>query len=262
MMPALMATAFLLLAGISPDFLTLETGGAERTAVIYANSKAAHENGAPLVLAFHGHGGKAKRQAKRLAIHEAWPEAIVVYPQGESGIRGRTDWRGARSGWQMRPGQVGDRDLRFVDALLDEVSRRYAVDSTRVYAVGHSNGGRFVAVLWVARPDKFAAFASACGQGGTLINQAKPKPVMMIMGERDRLVPIRSQRTSIELARKLLRTDEANAISDPYLTVEHGPDGLELVTYIHPRGHSWPEDATPHIVEFFKRHRLTEASAE
>ncbi len=255
-MSSLISVTLLLLAGVSPEFLKLNLEGVERTAVIYANPEIRHENGAPLVLAFHGHGGNAKRQAERLAIHEAWPEAIVVYPQGESGIRGRTDLRGVRSGWQMRPGQAGDRDLKFVDALLDEISRRYAVDPTRVYTVGHSNGGRFAAVLWVARPDKFAAFASACGQGGTLINQARPKPVMMIMGERDRLVPIRSQRTSIELARKLLGTDEANASHDGYLTVERGPEGLELVTYIHPRGHSWPNDANPHIVDFFQRHRL------
>src|SRR5690348_11368207 len=36
----------------------------------------------PVVFAFHGHGGTAEKFARTLKLHEVWPEAIVVYPQG------------------------------------------------------------------------------------------------------------------------------------------------------------------------------------
>lgn len=256
---ALLLTVF---AGPAPEEIAMHVENLKRTAVVHAGEAAAGDPGKPLVFAFHGHGGNAKRQARRLAIHEHWPEAVVVYPQGEPGIRGRTDWRGVRSGWQMRPGQADDRDVKFVDALLEEIKHRYSIDPRRVYAVGHSNGGRFAAVLWVMRGETFAAIASACGQGGRLVHRAPPKPVMMIMGESDWIVPIRAQQYSVEAARELLDCDPRKKRRDGYLTLEPGADGLELVTYIHPGGHRWPKEATPHIVEFFKRHRLDETPGE
>lgn len=245
-----------------PVDLVLDVGSMERTAVLYPPSGPEPAEGFPLVLMFHGHGGVASRQARRHAIHEFWAESIVVYPQGLPGIRGRTDPRGIRSGWQMRPGQAEDRDLRFVDRLLEEIPRRFPVDANRVYAAGHSNGGRFAAVLWVARPDRFAAIASGCGQGGRLILDAPPKPVMMIMGEADRIVPIRGQLYSVNLARERLRVDPGSARKNGWLSVEKGIDGVELVTYIHPGGHEWPKQATPCMIEFFKRHTLAAPGAE
>lgn len=243
-------------AAATPVPMTLRVDSIERSAVVYPAVGEIPDAGHPLVLMFHGHGGNAGRQARKHAIHAHWPEAVVVYPQGLPGIPRITDPQGVRSGWQMRPGQAEDRDLHFVDRLLEEIPKRYPIDPARIYAAGHSNGGRFAAVLWSARPDRFAAFASGCGQGGRWIRGAQPKPVMMIMGESDRIVPIRGQLRSVELARELLATNPAVATRDGYLTRENGVDGLELVTYIHPGGHEWPAESTPHLVEFFKRHAL------
>src|SRR6478672_3764464 len=36
----------------------------------------------PLVFDFHGHGGKDRHAARSHRLHEAWPEAVVVYMQG------------------------------------------------------------------------------------------------------------------------------------------------------------------------------------
>lgn len=244
--------------GAPCETLRLEVGGMKRTAVIFPNRIPAGAGGAPLVLMFHGHGGRAEREGRRAGIHEAWPEAIVVYPQGEPGIAGRTDPRGVRSGWQKWAGEAGDRDLKFVDALMSELKSRYRIDPRRVYAMGHSNGGRFAAVLWAERGGEFAAFCCSAGPGGLLLQRVPPRPVFMVMGRNDLLVPFRSQQASAELARKRLQTDAAMARTEGYLTVEPGPGGVELVTYVHPGGHRWEPGATPHIVEFFKRHALAE----
>jgi len=241
-------------AGGEATTLTVTVGGAERTALVFRNSSPAPPSGAPLVLVFHGHGGTAQFVARRLRLHELWPQAIVAYLQGMPGVAGITDAEGKRNGWQKNPGELDDRDVRFTDALFSELEKRYKVDASRVYAVGHSNGARFVNVLWVMRGDKFAAFCSASAQGGRLLERVKPRSIFMIAGERDPLVPYQGQLLSVGLARRVLHTDQSQAVSKGYLRIEPGINGTELATYLHPGGHEFPQGALPLVVEFFQRH--------
>ena len=48
----------------------------------------------PLVLSFHGRGDNMQN-FQRTYVHQAWPEAIVVYFQG-------LETRGGLAGWQVR----------------------------------------------------------------------------------------------------------------------------------------------------------------
>jgi polyhydroxybutyrate depolymerase len=231
---------------------TFTIDGRERQAIVYPNTKPAP--GAPVVFVFHGHGGTAQNVARRLRIHELWPEAVVVYLQGVPGVQGITDPEGKRNGWQKNPGEVGDRDIKFFDAALDRMQKKYKTDPNRVYVLGHSNGGRFVNVLWNSRGEKLAGLCSAAGPGGRLIEGAAPKPVFIIAGEKDRLVPFQNQQLSIELARKLLKTDQSKAKVNGFERTEPGVKGSELVTYIHSGGHEFPVEALPSVIKFFQRH--------
>jgi polyhydroxybutyrate depolymerase len=238
----------------NPTTRTFQIDGIERRALIYRNSAAPSSSGAPLVFVFHGHGGNAQAIARKLRVHELWPEAVVLYMQGIPGIRGITDAEGVRNGWQKNPGEAGDRDIKFTDAALVQIQKEFKIDSRRVYAMGHSNGARFVNVLWNTRGDKFAAFCSASGQGGVLIQTAIPKPIFVIAGEKDPLVPFEGQKMSVELIRKKLETSQAKASTNGYLRLEPGKNGTELAAYLHPGGHEFPVEAMPLVVEFFKRH--------
>jgi polyhydroxybutyrate depolymerase len=233
---------------------SLTIDGVERQAIVYTNAKPAPGAGAPVVFVFHGHGGTAQNVARRLRIHEMWPEAVVVYMQGIPGVVGIRDPEAARNGWQKSPGELGDRDIKFFDAALDRMQKKYKTDTNRVYVLGHSNGGRFVNVLWNSRGDKLAGLCSAAGPGGRLIEKAAPKPVFIIAGEKDPLVPFQSQQLSIELARKLLKTGHSKAKVNGFERTEPGVNGTELVTYIHPGGHELPVAALPSVVKFFRRH--------
>ena len=55
--------------------------GVAREALVAAPASAKSES-SPVVFVFHGHGGTMRNAAKQFHIHELWPEAIVVYPQG------------------------------------------------------------------------------------------------------------------------------------------------------------------------------------
>ena len=228
----------------------------ERQAIVCAPKNEHRDQPAPLVLAFHGRGSSADNMASGTRIHEAWPEAVVVYPEGLTGNPAPYDPRGEQRGWQINPGELQDRDVRFVDALLDALNAEFKLDANRFYAVGHSNGGRFTGILWAMRGARFAAFAFSAGQADNLIEKALPRPVFMSMGRRDDVIPFAEQKPSIGYARKLLKTDTGKVAEFGYTRSETGPDGLELMTYVHPGGHVWPEVQTRLSVEFFKRHRL------
>ena len=233
---------------------TFAVDGSERQAIVYANSKHTPGKSAPVVFVFHGHGGTAVNVARRFRIQELWPEAVVVYMQGIPGIVGITDKEGKQNGWQKSPGEAGDRDIKFFDAALARMQQKYKTDPNRVYVLGHSNGGRFVNVLWNTRGDRLAALCSGAGPGGRLVEDALPKPVYIIAGENDQLVPFQGQRVSIELTRKRLKTDPSKAKVNGLERTEPGVNGTELVTYIHPGGHQFPVEALAGVVKFFERH--------
>src|SRR5262245_18565769 len=232
---------------------TFNIDGVERTALVYPNTKPESKTGAPLVLGFHGHGGRAEFVARRWSLHTLWPEAVVVTLQVLPTATSRAR-EGSRPGWQIAPGGQKDRDLRFVDAPIEQARKQYKLDPNRIYAIGHSNGARFANVLWKTRGEKFAAFCSAAAQGGLMIRDAKPRSIFAIAGENDRIVRYDDQVRSIEVYRSVLKTDSSKAVTKGYAKIEPGINGTELVTYLHPGGHEFPQNALPLVVEFFKRH--------
>jgi polyhydroxybutyrate depolymerase len=233
---------------------TFNIDGQPRDALIYPNSKPAPKTGAPLVLGFHGHGGRAQFVARRWDLQTLWPEAVIVYLQGLPGVAGITDKEGKLLGWQKNPGEQNDRDVKFVDAVLEQISKQHKIDANRIYAVGHSNGARFVNVLWKLRGERFAAFCSASAQGGLMIRDAVPRSIFAVAGEKDPLVPYDGQLKSIEFIRhSVLKTDPAKAVTKGYARFEPGSKGTELATYLHPGGHEFPPAALPLVIEFFKR---------
>jgi polyhydroxybutyrate depolymerase len=244
-------------AAPQPRALTQQTWhvtGVPRTALVAAPATAVPAAGSPLVLVFHGHGGTSAHSARTYAIHTHWPEAVVIYAQGLPTPGQLTDPEGLKPGWQHAPGTQGDRDLKFTDEMIRWARARFRIDPARVFAAGHSNGGTFTYVLWAARGDVFAAFApSASVFRKELIASAKPKPALVILGEKDQQVPVAAQRFSLEAT---LRLDQASRTGDPwsgrYATLHKSSIGATVVAYIHPGDHTMPEDAGEMMAKFFK----------
>jgi len=202
-----------------------------RRALVYFPSAT---NGAPIIFAFHGHGGTMSLAARKSRLHELWPEAVVVYPQGLP-TRTPRDPDGTHAGWLMVPGP-NNKDLKFFDAMLETARRDWRTDTNRVYVTGHSNGGGFTYLLWGARGDSLAAVAPVAAAGGRLLRGAKPCPILHIAGTNDLIVDFKAQERAVEAARKI------NSTNAPVAFVVH--DG----------GHTYPDDASEKIVAFFKQH--------
>jgi polyhydroxybutyrate depolymerase len=233
--------------------VTVDVDGVKREALVVLNTKPAPPEGSPLVFAFHGHGGTARHALRTFALQTHWPEAIVVYPQGIPGVKGITDADGSKTGWQKNPGELNDRDVKFFDVLVKELTSKHQIDRKRIYAMGHSNGSRFVCVLWKMRGDTFAAVSTSGGQGGLMLRDAKHLPVLAIAGEQDRLVKFEGQKLSLDSLARWYGVDRAKSTKDGYWEKMKGQDGTELVTYFHPGGHEWPKDVNAEIVSFFRR---------
>src|SRR5262249_52268482 len=120
-------TAALLAADPEPKSMDWKVDSVAREVLVYLPAK---PQGAPVVFAFHGHGGTSKGSAKSFHIHTVWPEAIVVYPQGLNTMT-KTDPKGERPGWQNAPGLQGDRDFKFFDAMLATLKEKYKIDEKR-----------------------------------------------------------------------------------------------------------------------------------
>jgi polyhydroxybutyrate depolymerase len=227
--------------------------GVDREALIFAPAIAA-KTPAPVVFAFHGHGGRIRDTAALFAYQKHWPEAIVVYMQGLNTPGAFTDFEGKEPGWQRVFGQEKDRDLKFFDAVLATLKQDYKIDEKRIYATGHSNGGAFTYFLWAARGDVFAAVAPCAAMTGRgLREHFKPKPVFHLAGEKDALVKYSWQQQTIEAVRKINQCGDGKPWAD-HCTLYSSKTGSPVVTCIHPGGHELPGYVPPLIVKFFKEH--------
>lgn len=227
--------------------------GVPREALVRVPDKIS-AGGAPLVFAFHGHGGTMGHAARSFPIHEQWPEAIVVYPQGLPTAGQLTDPKGERSGWQGRAGMEGDRDLKFFDVMLADLKQRYAVDARRIYSTGHSNGGGFTYLLWAGRGEVFAAMAPSAAVIGRGVGGLTPKPVLHIGSPQDALVKFVWQKKMIEHVLTLNGCTVFKPDAMGY-TAYPSKSGNEVAVYLHDGGHKYPSDVAPElIVKFFQAH--------
>ncbi len=209
----------------------------------------------PVVFVFHGHGGNANFVSRRIDVQNYYKEALVIFMEG---LPGRSvpglDPNGNMNGWQIFTDDLNGRDIAFFDKVFSDIhNKRYNIDDQKIYLIGHSNGARFVNVLWKMRGDKIAAICSASAQGGNMINGAVPISVWMYIGKNDHIVSPKSQEESIPIVKANLGITESVKEKDD-LTYYFGKNNKELVLQQTNAGHEFPKTSLSEIVSFFKRH--------
>ena len=227
--------------------------GTTREALVHVPVQAKTES-TPVIFAFHGHGGTMQHSARTFAYETHWPEAIVVYMQGLNTPGRLSDPEGKRPGWQKWSGDQEDRDLKFFDAVMKSLKADYRVDSKRIYATGHSNGGAFSYLLWEQRGEVFAAFAPSGSATGQKVTLSKPKPVLHLAGENDPLVLYSWQKATMDQVRKLNQCGEGKEW-EKTCTWYESKVGAPMVTFIHQGKHAFPREAPAMIVKFFKEQK-------
>ncbi len=86
-----------------------------------------------------------------------------------------------------------------LNALLDDVMRKYRVDKDRVYLTGLSMGGYGTWTLAAAHPERFAAIAPICGGGNPADAPKLAKlPIWVFHGAKDPTVPLQRSKEMVE----------------------------------------------------------------
>lgn len=187
---------------------------------------------APVVFAFHGYLIDSKdAMPKYSKLNDAAEKHgfILVYPNALD-----------RS-WALSREKV-EKDLAFFDALLKQLQADYKVDANRIFVTGMSNGGYFAHLVGKERSKTVAAVACHSGALGlqTLlgINAERKFPVMIIHGEKDRII-------SVNVAREN---------RDKYKKEGHEVEYVEVAGLPH----WWAGDAgiNEKIWKFFEQHPL------
>lgn len=154
---ALAATAILGAAAASAADRSgeVKVGSVARSYASHVPDGPAPGDGFPVVLVFHGGGGRGAR-IRRLTGLDRLADArgfVAVYPDGIDG-----HWNDGRS--TIKNPQD---DLGFVAALLDRIAASTPVDQRRVYATGLSNGALFAQRLGCDMPRRVSAITSVAG---------------------------------------------------------------------------------------------------
>lgn len=194
LLPLAIATACsLTTGGNESQTLTVDVDSQKRTAEVVigisARVRLSRGEKVPLVYVWHGFGGAPK--GMRRAFAPALDAAVGVFPQGlERTFPGFG--KRARPGWQIQADDLGERDLKFFDALHQNLVDTGCVDEDRVTTTGFSNGALFSNVLGCYRPQRLAAIALVSGAGpGDDAKCAAPLPAFVVHGTKDRVLPFK-----------------------------------------------------------------------
>ncbi|MEM9045133.1 MAG: polyhydroxybutyrate depolymerase [Pseudomonadota bacterium] len=105
----------------------------------------------PVLVHFHGWGrqGKNVLNNKRITGPAAKNEMLLVAPDG------------INKSWSFWGGS--DRDVVFLDRVIEDVAMRFAIDRNRIFVSGFSYGGAMAWQVACLRGDKYAGYLPIAG---------------------------------------------------------------------------------------------------
>lgn len=136
----------------------------------------------PVVLNFHGGGGNASQQKEATGMDLTADRNgfIAVYPSGSGKLATKLlTWNAGCCCGGASKNKVDD--VGFVVALLKDLEKKTAIDRSRVYATGFSNGAMMSYRLGIEAQTVIAAIATVSG-GPVLdpMHLARPMPLLHI----------------------------------------------------------------------------------
>lgn len=224
----------------------------------------------PLVFSLHGGGGNPTNMMASTTEFR-WNELadqdrlLVCYPAGISNA-----WNDCRADANDRDPHSDD--IGFFHALIDYFTAAYPLDTERVYASGHSNGGMMSQRLAIEISDRIAAIAISAGPlaaSNECHAPVFPVSILYAPGTADPLVPfgggplnlpqglnggtVQSASNTVAFWTGFLATDSSPIVTNLLNTIlldgstitrrhyRHGREGSEVLVYeVVGGGHGWP----------------------
>lgn len=232
---------------------SLTIRGAQADYVVTLPAGYSPDTPAPLVFAFHG---RNRTHVELQTVDaggiqtELGSRAIMVYMKSQGG-----------PGWNFA--EEVPPSVEFFDALQPQIFDSYCVDTSKVYAVGHSSGGYFSIILACRHGDLFRGIGSVAGALQETSCTGDRVAGMFIHGANDTVVANSGGRAARDLAITTNGCQNATvpgavapcvayqgcAEGYPVEWCEHGEP-----TYLEnnmPTNHGWPSFASRAINQFF-----------
>ena len=170
---------------------TLIHDGQNREYIVYIPASYNSTVEFPVLFSFHGGSGYADDfiQTNDMRPIADTANFIAVYPQGA------IDPEGGTTSWIHKAPTDHD-DIFFIESIIDNLSLEYAIDQSRIYACGYSEGAILSYELGCRLNSKIAAFAAVSGSmlddyyrndiyGWGLCSPVHPTGMMLIPGTVD-----------------------------------------------------------------------------
>ena len=145
---------------------------------------------------------------------EKWPLILFLHGAGERGddlelvkkhgipkiVEKNPDFPFIAVSPQCPEGSWWTSELRVLNALLDEIIEKYAVDTKRIYLTGLSMGGFGTWSFATMQSERFAAIAPICGGGEPrwAARSLKDVPAWVFHGAKDTVVPPKRSEEMVE----------------------------------------------------------------
>lgn len=240
-------------------------GEVDRRTDVYLPPVHYYLDGLPVIIDLHGFNssGEDQRGYTEFVPIARKHNVIVVWPWSKWGEACKLG-----EGWKWNSElREGPDDVAYIDALIDTLFSRYAVDLTRIYVTGLSDGAFMTNTLGCELSDRIAAIAPVAGTISDAMlaqcNPTRPIPVLQVYGTADQVIPWEGDANcGIASVDRMVEfwTQNSGCLGDPVMTEypDHhtGDDSKpEMYSYtcsssnvqllkIVGGGHNWPGSQT------------------
>ncbi len=255
---------------VDPNDPTLHTitieGMQPRTYSLNVPTKYSAATATPLLLALHSRTSSFKTIFEDSQIL-SWAESMNFIVAGLNGsiYDGISSWNAGTCCTNATTYE--ENDLLFASTVIDFVSSKYSVDKTRIWAMGHSNGGMMAYRLACDLSNKITAIAVVTGaQTDPTCSPSKPVSILHIHGNLDPTIPFHGggkfETPSIfhsvqDMAYRNLCSgkpkESSDAIEERYIWVCTSGVETQLVNY-QENSHAWESGYTEEILRFLFAH--------
>jgi polyhydroxybutyrate depolymerase len=251
--------------------VNLTIDGIQRNFLIYQPTGYNNAGKMPMIIVMHGGGGYPSSMLqladfKTIAERE---KVILIYPSGTGTSTTQNYWNDGRP---TTTNTLGVNDVSFISQLCSYAITNYAVDATKIYATGISNGGFMASRLGCELSDKIAAIAVVAASmeqhtvAANCNTNGRTLPALYIQGTVDPLVPFLggtmtagSGGVILSHAQAIVKWVVINNCVTPVVTTDvpdiandgttikqrvygGGTNGSEVVSYVVTGGgHTWPQ---------------------
>lgn len=178
------------------NVFTLKVDGNDREYLVHVPKGYDGKTARPVVIMLHGTSG----DGEKMYTISGWKEVgeteniLTVYPSSlkpciidDGAVKSITKWNSQPAEWQYCANENPPDDIKFFRAMLDDLGKKYAVDTKKVYLVGFSNGGQMAAKCSVYLSDRLAAIVenAASFYTDTVYTPLKWIPTTYQLGNKD-----------------------------------------------------------------------------